>query len=130
MTTFSISIAPAGCYPQPMSQAPVALTIGGQTYRVRAAASEHELRRLANLIDARLSAVAGPHKSPPPQTLLLVAISLAHDLEREHSLRCKVEREATDALQSLLERLDAAIGNADASIARLLRPTSRHADEI
>ena len=112
-----------------MSQASVALTIGGHIYRVRAAASEQELRRLAATVDARLRSVAGTaHSTPPPQTLLLVAISLAHDLENERAARSAIAREAHDVLQFLLERVDSAIGNADATLARM-QSNSSHAEE-
>jgi cell division protein ZapA len=97
-----------------MSQATVALTIGGQTYRVRSAATEQELRRLAAAVDARLRSVSGSTQSQlPPQALLLVAISLAHDLEHEIALRKHLQRASLDALQILLERIDGAIKNAD-----------------
>ncbi len=100
-----------------MSQATVALTIGGQTYRVRSAATEQELRRLAATVDARLRTVSGLAQSQlPPQALLLVAISLAHDLEYEITLRRQLQRASQDALQRLLERIDGAIKNADATL--------------
>ncbi len=100
-----------------MSQATVALTIGGQTYRVRSAATEQELRRLAATVDARLRLVAGSSQNtPPPQALLLVAIALAHDLEHERAHRKHFEREAQGALHLLLDRIDGAIRNADATL--------------
>jgi len=97
-----------------MSQATVALTIGGQTYRVRSAATEQELRRLAAAVESRLRSVAGSTQSQlPPQALLLVAISLAHDLEHELALRKQIERASQDALQLLLDRIDGTLKNAD-----------------
>ena len=100
-----------------MSQATVALTIGGQTYRVRSGATEQELRRLAATVDARLRIVAGSTQSQlPPQALLLVAISLAHDLEYEIALRRHLQRSSQDAFQRLLERIDSAIKSADPTL--------------
>jgi hypothetical protein len=51
--------------------------------------------------------------------LLLVAIALAHDLEHECALRRKLECETHDALRMLLDRIDTAIGTADAALAAL-----------
>jgi cell division protein ZapA len=103
-----------------MSQAPVALTVGGQTYRVRAAATEQVLRRLAATVEARLRLLTGSSQcAPQPQALLLVAIALAHDLEHERTLRKTLERETQDVLQMLLDRIDAALGNADTALAAL-----------
>jgi cell division protein ZapA len=108
-----------------MSQATVALTIGGQTYRVRSAATEQELRRLAAMVDARLRIISGSQQSSPaPQALLLVAIALAHDLEYEQSLRKHLERETLSTLQVLLERIDGAIQNADVALTDLTREQS------
>jgi len=108
-----------------MSPATVALTIGGQTYRVRSAATEQELRRLAAMVDARLRIISGsPQTSLPPQALLLVAIALAHDLENEQALRKQLEREAQATLQLLLDRIDGAIQNADAALTVVTREQS------
>ncbi len=108
-----------------MSQATVALTIGGQTYRVRSAATEQELRRLAAMVDARLRIISGsPQTSLPPQALLLVAIALAHDLENEQALRKQLEREAQATLQLLLDRIDGAIQSADAALTVVTREQS------
>ncbi len=116
---------PAKWYIQPMSQAPVALKIGGQTYRVRAEATEQDLQRLAAAVDARLRQLAGPSQnSPAPQTLLLVAISLAHDLERERTLRRNLERESNDILHMLLEHVDQTLTTADAALASLPQTAS------
>jgi cell division protein ZapA len=109
-----------------MSQAPVALIIGGQTYRVRTAATEQVLRRLAATVEARLRLLTGSSQStPPPQALLLVAIALAHDLEHERTLRKTLERETQDVLQILLDRIDGAIGNADTALAALASDASQ-----
>jgi len=97
-----------------MSQATVALTIGGQVYRVRSAATEHELQRLAAAVDSRLRSLGGSSQSAlAPQTLLLVAISLAHDLELEMARRKQIEHAAQDSLQLLLDRIDGALHDAD-----------------
>jgi cell division protein ZapA len=104
-----------------MSPATVALTIGGQVYRVRSGATEQELRRLAANVDERLRSLVGSSQSVPPQALLLVAISLAHDLEIEGARRKHLERAAHDSLQLLLDRVDGAIQSADHTIDTLSR---------
>ncbi|MBK7578743.1 MAG: cell division protein ZapA [Myxococcales bacterium] len=92
-----------------MSRSPVELRVGGQTYRVVASAAEDELKRLADLVDGRLRELAGPGRSVSPQTLLLAAISLAHDLEEERARRESVEQRSREMLRSVLTRIDAAL---------------------
>jgi len=92
-----------------MSRSPVELRVGGQTYRVVASAEESELRRLADIVDARLKELAGPGRAISPHGLLLAAISLAHDVEQERSLRRGVEQRSREMLQTVLQRIDAAL---------------------
>jgi cell division protein ZapA len=92
-----------------MSGIPVELRVGGQTYRVVASAEEHELRRLAEIVDARLRELSAPGRQIPPQALLLAAIALAHDLEQERELRRRVECRSREMLTSVLSRIDAAL---------------------
>jgi cell division protein ZapA len=98
-----------------MPKAPVELRVGGQTYRVVASAEEAELRRLADVVDERLRALAGPGRGVSAQTLLLAAISLAHDLESERGRRIRVETRSREMLASLVSRIDAAL-EADAAV--------------
>ncbi len=97
---------------------PVELRVGGQTYRVVASASEDELRRLAALVDARLRAITPPGRAVSPQTLLLAAISLAHELEEEKSKNLKLATRSREMLGSILTRIDAAIGTTDEPVER------------
>jgi cell division protein ZapA len=92
-----------------MSGTPVELRVGGQTYRVVASSSEDELKRLAEIVDARLRSMTGPGRQVSPQTLLLAALSLAHDLEEERARRSKLEARSREMLGSLITRIDAAI---------------------
>jgi cell division protein ZapA len=92
-----------------MSRAPVELRVGGQTYRVVASAGEDELKRLAELVDGRLRELAGPGRAIAPQSLLLAAISLAHDLEEERGRREAVEARSREMLRSVLRRIDDAL---------------------
>ena len=92
-----------------MSGTPVELRVGGQTYRVVASSDEDELRRLAEIVDARLRSLTGTGRQVSPQTLLLAALSLAHDLEEERARRMKLETRSREMLGSLITRIDAAI---------------------
>ena len=92
-----------------MSRAPVELRVGGQTYRVVASAPEDELMRLAAIVDGRLRDITGPGRAVAPQTLLLAAIALAHELEEERSRRVGLEQRSREMLRSVLERIDAAL---------------------
>ncbi|MBX3129733.1 MAG: cell division protein ZapA [Polyangiaceae bacterium] len=90
-----------------MSRAPVELRVGGQSYRVIASAEEAELLRLAGVVDARMRELAGPGRAVAPQSLLLVAISLAHDLERERGRREVAEEKSKALLREVVSRIDA-----------------------
>ena len=92
-----------------MSGTPVELRVGGQTYRVVASSDESELKRLAEIVDARLRSLTGPGRQVSPHTLLLAALSLAHDLEEERARRTKLEARSREMLGSLITRIDAAI---------------------
>ena len=96
-----------------MAGSPVDLKVGGQTYRVVASAEESELKRLADLVDARLRSLSAPGRPISPQSLLLAAISLAHDLEEEKRKRLLVEARSKEMLKSVLARIDAAIEASD-----------------
>ncbi|HEY3497029.1 MAG TPA: cell division protein ZapA [Polyangiaceae bacterium] len=93
-----------------MSAEPVELRVGGQVYRVVASASEEELRRLAAVVEARLRQVTPPGRQISPHSLLLAALSLAHDLEEERSRTAKLAARSREMLGSILTRIDAAIG--------------------
>ena len=96
-----------------MAGSPVELKVGGQTYRVIASAEETELKRLADLVDARLRSMSAPGRPISSQALLLAAISLAHDLEEEKRKRAQLEVRSKDMLRSVLQRIDAAIEASD-----------------
>lgn len=96
-----------------MAGSPVELKVGGQTYRVVASAEESELKRLADLVDARLRSMSAPGRPISPQSLLLAAISLAHDLEEEKKKRAQLEARSKEMLRGVLARIDAAIEASD-----------------
>jgi cell division protein ZapA len=91
-----------------MDRLPVELRVGGQTYRVVGSAAPAELQRLASIVDGKLRemhATTAFH----PQSMLLVAMTLAHELEQERSRRKEVEQRSREMLQGLLDRVDAAL---------------------
>jgi cell division protein ZapA len=115
-----------------MPKGPVELRVGGQTYRVVATAEEADLHRLADVVDERLRKLTAPGRSVSPQSLLLAALSLAHDLEDERTRRLRSEQRAREMLSSLVSRIDAALeaDSADsADIAAAPSPPSADLDE-
>jgi cell division protein ZapA len=91
-----------------MDRAPVELRVGGQTFRVVANANADELQRLARIVDGKLRELA-VSSAFHPQSMLLVAMTLAHEVEEERARRRDVERRSRDTLQRLLERVDSAM---------------------
>jgi cell division protein ZapA len=96
-----------------MVRPPVEVTVGGQIYRLIASAGEHTLRRCAQVVDQRLSEMTGHDRSPPPQALLLVALSLAHDLEEERARHAREAEGMEHNLRRLLGAVDDALGGVD-----------------
>lgn len=96
-----------------MAGSPVELKVGGQTYRVVASAGEAELRHLADLVDSRLRSMSAPGRPISPQSLLLAAISLAHDLEEEKRKRAQLEARSKEMLRTVLARIDQALEAGD-----------------
>ncbi len=88
---------------------PVELSVGGKSYRVVASEDEATLRRLAAIVDERLHALVGPSRAVPTQALVLVALTLAHELEQERGLRCRYEQRSRHVLSRMLGRIDAAL---------------------
>ena len=95
-----------------MERPAVELRVGGQTYKVRATANEDELHRLADLVDNKLREISGPDRAMAPNQLVLVAISLAHELEAERDRRRELERSWRAKLKSVLKRIDDALEEA------------------
>ncbi len=112
-----------------MPKGPVELRVGGQTYRVVATAEEAELHRLADVVDERLRKLTAPGRSVSPQSLLLAALSLAHDLEDERTRRLRSEQRAREMLSSLVSRIDAALEADSAELEAAPGPASPDLDE-
>ena len=96
-----------------MDRAPVELRVGGHTYRVVGNAGPDELQRLASIVDGKLREL-NASSAYHPQSLLLVAMALAHELETERTRRREVEVRSREMLRSLLDRVDAALEMVDA----------------
>jgi cell division protein ZapA len=92
-----------------MERAPVELRVGGHTYRVVGSAGPDELQRLASIVDGKLRELNGGSSAYHPQSLLLVAMALAHELEMERSRRREVEVRSRENLRTLLDRVDSAL---------------------
>jgi cell division protein ZapA len=112
-----------------MPKGPVELRVGGQTYRVLATAEEADLHRLADVVDDRLRKLTAPGRAVSPQSLLLAALSLAHDLEDERNRRIRSEQRAREMLSSLLARIDSALEADSVELAATPAPSAAESSE-
>ncbi len=92
-----------------MDARPVQLRIAGQSYKVVSSADEEELQRLADTVSAKVAELTPRGKAASPQSMLLAAIALAHDVEEERARRTAVERRTRDMLRRVLLRIDDAL---------------------
>jgi cell division protein ZapA len=90
----------------------VDLRVGGQSYRVVTTSDPSALQRYAQLVDERLRNITAGG-AVHPNGLVLVALSLVHELEEERSLRQRGEDSARETLRSMLARIDAALDAVD-----------------
>jgi cell division protein ZapA len=93
-----------------MDGRPVSLRVAGQSYKVVSSASEEELRRLADAVNAKVEELTPAGRSASPQAVILAAMALAHELELERARRVSLERRARDMLRRVLGRIDDALG--------------------
>jgi cell division protein ZapA len=93
-----------------MSGRTAQVRVGGQTYRVVTSASDEELKRLAGIVDRKISAVSPPGRPVTPQTMLLAAMALAHELEAERSRAGAIASSARRGFGRLLSRVNEALG--------------------
>lgn len=112
-----------------MPKGPVELRVGGQTYRVLATAEEADLHRLADVVDDRLRKLTAPGRAVSPQSLLLAALSLAHDLEDERNRRIRSEQRSREMLSGLLARIDTALEADSAELAASPAPSAAESSE-
>jgi cell division protein ZapA len=97
-----------------MARRTVQLRLGGQTYRVVTSATDDELQRLAAMVDEKLAAVSPPGRPVTPQSMLLAAMALAHDLEHERARSAHLADRAREAFGRVLARVDAALASSAA----------------
>ena len=95
----------------------VQLRLGGHTYRVVTSASEEEIHRLAAMVNEKLTTIGRPGRQLSPETMLLAAMSLAHDLEEERARSVRIRDRAREAFGRILARVDAALAEATAPAA-------------
>lgn len=92
-----------------MSRAALQLKVAGQTYRVVTSATADELERLAEAIEDRMFQATAPGRRPTQQSLVLAALTLAHELEEERERRRCAEERYRESLRTLLQRIDAVL---------------------
>jgi cell division protein ZapA len=97
-----------------MARTPVALVVGGQTYKIVANVPEDTLRHYAAVVDERIRELVPPGKPVPPTAILLAAVALAHDLDEERAQRQASDARSRDVLRRLLARIDDALETPDA----------------
>jgi cell division protein ZapA (FtsZ GTPase activity inhibitor) len=100
-----------------MADPPVALTIGGHSYRVHSDANPDTLQHLAQLLDTRIATCNSHGRLSDTQALVYAALTLAADLEQERRARATLEERTRTSLQALLHRVDAALTTTDALLA-------------
>jgi cell division protein ZapA len=92
-----------------MDRRTVELRIAGQSYKVVSTASEQDLHRLAETVSAKVTEMTPRGRATSPQSMLLAAIALAHELEAERDRRESLERRTRDLLRRVLVRIDDAL---------------------
>src|SRR5258708_39296702 len=89
-----------------MERRTVEVRIAGQSYRVVSSAKQADLNRLAEIVSAKVAEVTPRGRAVAPQSMLLAAMALAHDVETERDQRHSVERRTRDLLRRVLVRID------------------------
>lgn len=86
----------------------VTLEIAGARYRMASDADEDHLRRLAELVNERITAL-GPKASKsatPAQLLAVIALGLADELVQSEERRRELESSTREALARAIARID------------------------
>lgn len=87
----------------------VQLRVAGQSFKVVSSVDKDELQRLADAVSAKIEELTPSGKATSPQSVLLAAMALAHELEAERALRAGMERRASDMLRRVLVHIDGAL---------------------
>jgi cell division protein ZapA len=88
---------------------PVSVRVAGARYEVVSNASEEELLRLADRVNAKVEELTPAGRSASPQAVLLAAMALAHELEQECARRASIERRTRELLHRVLGGIDDAL---------------------
>jgi cell division protein ZapA len=102
-----------------MERRTAVVEIAGQSYKVVSTSPDAELQRLAATVNAKMSELTPRGRAVSPQTMLLAAMALAHELEEERARREALERRTRDLLRRMLVRIDDALDADEAPEARL-----------
>jgi cell division protein ZapA len=92
-----------------MDRRPVELRVAGRSYRVVTTAAPDELKRLADVVDAKIAQVSPKGRSDAGHAVLLAAIALAHELEAEQARRESLEGRTRALLRRVLGRIGTAL---------------------
>lgn len=86
----------------------VTIEIAGTKYRMTSDAEPDQLRRLADVINARVEDMgpAAQRSASPAQLLAMVALSLAEDLEASEARRLRTEARVREVLGETIDRID------------------------
>jgi len=107
----------------------VEVRVAGQNYRVVSSAPESEVRRLADVVNAKLAELVPRGRAAPPNALLLAAIALAHDAEEERERRESVEARARELLRRVVAGIGEALGEPAAGAEREAAPEDSAVEE-
>ena len=97
-----------------MPEPPVALTIGGQCYRVHSDADPTTLQRLAQLVDDRVATCNPSGRLSATQALVYAALLMADELEHARAAHASLQSRTRANLEDVLHRIDAAVTATDA----------------
>jgi len=86
----------------------VTIEIAGTKYKLTSDAEPDQLRRLADVINARIEDMgpAAQRSASPAQLLAMVALSLAEDLEAAEARRLRAEARVREVITQTIERID------------------------
>lgn len=114
--------------PRPVTE----IQIGGHAYRVQSSADASELSRLAQLVEARLTELPGNQRHDA-RSLVLVALSLAHDLEQLRVEYAALRASVDERLTAIVGRIDRALDHRDEKgdlLPPLPEPATTRADDF
>ncbi len=103
-----------------MAKRAVQVSVSGHEYRLVTTLDQPTMDKLAADVELRLQRLA-PGQQLHPQALLLVALSLAQELEQAKRQHEELTARSRQMLESLLSRVDGALGSVDENGEPLMR---------